>query len=227
MTDPLYRTFDQYLAATTEAQRRKWCQKKASQANRPRLMSGTPDVKLTADDVMQVLMEANGRCAHCGSLAVENRPSNEQGHPTKWDPIGRRIGSLDHSDTRVGGGSNARGNLRWSCLWCNTWPNQRIPGAIDHGAVQDGTLPPAAPVPERMTGEQTAEIIMGAARLNGEQRRKLAEAVGRTRLRKQRSEATSLPDEPVEYDPFNADRWAEITDPDDPDYLRGTAMGRD
>ena len=28
------------------------------------------------------------------------------------------------------------------------------------------------------------------------------------------------------YDPFNADHWAEVTDPDDPDYLAGTAMSR-
>lgn len=28
------------------------------------------------------------------------------------------------------------------------------------------------------------------------------------------------------YDPFDADRWAEATDPDDPDYLAGTAMSR-
>jgi hypothetical protein len=29
------------------------------------------------------------------------------------------------------------------------------------------------------------------------------------------------------FDPFNADRWAEATDPDDSDYLQGTAMARD
>ena len=28
------------------------------------------------------------------------------------------------------------------------------------------------------------------------------------------------------YDPFDADHWAEVTDPDDPDYLAGTAMSR-
>ena len=153
MPDPLYRTFDEYLTATTEVQRRAWCRKKAEKANRPRLMSDAPDVQLTANDVLKIMMEAKGRCAHCGSLAVEPRPSNEKGHPIKWDPVGRRIGSLDHSDTRVGGGSNSPGNLRWSCLWCNTWENQRIPGATDHGAIQDGSLLPAEPVPERMTGK--------------------------------------------------------------------------
>lgn len=39
--------------------------------------------------------------------------------------------------------------------------------------------------------------------------------------------APSFPKESPDYDPFDADRWAEITDPGDPDYLRGTAMGRD
>jgi hypothetical protein len=29
------------------------------------------------------------------------------------------------------------------------------------------------------------------------------------------------------YDPFDADRWAECVDPDDSDYLEGTAMSRD
>lgn len=36
----------------------------------------------------------------------------------------------------------------------------------------------------------------------------------------------TLPDS-VPSDPFNADVWAEETDPDSPDYLYGTAMGRD
>jgi hypothetical protein len=210
VTDPLYRTFDQYLAGTTERERRAWCQMKAKRANRPRLMSGVPDVKLTADAVLNVFMEAQGRCAHCGSLAVENRPSNDKGHPMPWDAVGRRIGSLDHSDTRVGGGSNAAGNMRWACLWCNTWPNQRIPGATDHGGIQDETLPAVQAAPPRLTEQQKAEFMAGYAGLSPEQRATLA-------ARQQ----------PAQYDPFNADHWAEITDPDDPDYLRGTAMGRD
>ena len=38
-------------------------------------MSGIPTTTISADDVWAVLVSARGRCAHCGSLAVENRPS--------------------------------------------------------------------------------------------------------------------------------------------------------
>ena len=37
---------------------------------------------------------------------------------------------------RFNGGSNAPGNLTWACLWCNTWPSERRPGATDHGGIQ-------------------------------------------------------------------------------------------
>jgi len=208
MPDPLYSTWDEYLAATTEAQRLEWCRRKAKKANQPRLMSGAPDVRLTAAQVLRILIDAEGRCAHCHSLAVEPRPSNEKGHPVAWDSVGRRIGSLDHSDSRVAGGSNEPDNLRWSCLWCNTWPNQRVPGAEDHGGIQDGSLPPAqAPRPQITAGEVAAVVAA---------------------VERQRSGASESPAEtPRPYDPFNADHWAEVTDPDDPDYLRGTAMSRD
>jgi hypothetical protein len=102
-------------------------------ANGPRLMSGSPSEKVSADDVWQVLAAARGRCAHCGSLAVENRPSRPDGAPVPWDTVGRRIGSLGHRISRFNGGDNTRENLVWSCLWCNTWLGERRPGATDHG----------------------------------------------------------------------------------------------
>lgn len=50
-------------------------------------------------------------------------------------PAGR-IGSLGHVVARFNGGANTPDNLAWSCLWCNTRPNERQPGATDRGAVQ-------------------------------------------------------------------------------------------
>src|SRR5919198_2039864 len=76
-------------------------------------------------------MAAKGRCCYCGSLAVEKRPVD---HPDRrWDHVGRRIGSLEHVVPVVEGGRNTVENLAWCCLWCNTWPSERTPGATDHG----------------------------------------------------------------------------------------------
>lgn len=97
--------------------------------------------------------------------------------------------------------------MRWSCLWCNTWLNQRVPGAIDHGGIQDGSLPAVEAGAPEITEQQVTDFAVGASRL--------------------RAQSVAAPDGSPEHDPFNADRWAEITDPDDPDYLAGTAMSRD
>lgn len=133
---PKYGSWEDYLAATSVRERRAWCVKKASCANRERLMSGSPDHRLTSDDVWFVLEAARGRCAHCGSLAVENRPSRPDGAPLPWAPVGRRIGSLGHVVARLHGGPNTVDNLAWSCPWCNTWPDERRPDAVDHGAIR-------------------------------------------------------------------------------------------
>jgi hypothetical protein len=130
---PLYASWDDYLATTTRAERRRWCAAKAKKANAPRLMSGHPVGVITADDGWAVLESAQGRCTHCGSLAVEKRPSMPGGSPAPWEHVGRRIGSLGHRISRFQGGMNDRENLAWSCLWCNTWPDQRVRGALDHG----------------------------------------------------------------------------------------------
>src|SRR5258707_4186324 len=81
---------------------------------------------------------AQGRCAHCGALAVENRPSSPTGVPLPWAQVGRRIGSLEHVRWRYGGGGNDLSNLAWCCLWCNTWPKERRRGATDHGGYFPG-----------------------------------------------------------------------------------------
>lgn len=78
--------------------------------------------------------------AHCGSLAVEKRPSTATGQPLPWDAVGRRIGSLGHRIARFNRGTNALSNLCWSCLWCNTWPDDRKRGATDHGGWHPETI---------------------------------------------------------------------------------------
>jgi hypothetical protein len=132
---PLYTSWYEYLAGTTAEERLRWCQAKAKTANRTRLMSGAPERPITATEVWDVLDAANGRCAHCGSLAVEPRPSGPNGRPEPWAHIGRRIGSLGHRLARFNGGTNDAANLCWSCLWCNTWPSERRPGATDRGGI--------------------------------------------------------------------------------------------
>jgi hypothetical protein len=131
---PLYTSWDDYLARTTPQERRAWCQKKVRVANRPKMMSNAAE-KLTVQEVADVLNAAQGRCVHCGSLAVEGRPSGPNGVPNPWTNVGRRIGSLEHIVSLSLGGRNHVSNLAWSCLWCNTWTHQRIPGALDHGAI--------------------------------------------------------------------------------------------
>lgn len=138
--EPTYTSWADFLAKTTESERWAWCAKKAKVANRPKLMSGRPRHRLTAADVLSVLEDSQGQCCYCGSLCVERRPSDlDTGAPLPWETIGRRIGSLEHREQVVDGGLNVVTNLAWCCLWCNTWPSERTPGAPDHG----GTYPRA------------------------------------------------------------------------------------
>lgn len=145
---PLYRSWADFLARTSERERRTWYASKRRVANRGRLMSGRPEHVLSTQDVVDILDGAHGRCHWCGSLAVERRPSGPNGAPVAWADVGRRIGSLDHivSLCDVGtwpapgltptAGTNEPPNLVWSCLWCNTWPSERRAGADDHGAIR-------------------------------------------------------------------------------------------
>lgn len=125
---PGYASWDDFLARTSPADRRKWAAAKAKKANSERLMSGRPTERIAADDILAVLESAQGRCTHCGSLAVERRPSGQDGRPLPWEAVGRRIGSLGHLTARVFGGANTPSNVAWSYLWCNTWPQERTPG---------------------------------------------------------------------------------------------------
>jgi hypothetical protein len=130
---PVFASWDDYLARTSERKRLARCRDAAKKANRKRLLSDAPTTRLTAQDVWAVIQAAKGRCAHCGSLAVENRPSSATGAPIPWAQVGRRIGSLEHVRWRYGGGGNDLSNLAWACLWCNTWHSERRPQALDHG----------------------------------------------------------------------------------------------
>ena len=131
---PQYSSWDDYLSRTTERERRAWCARKAHKANSARLMSGPPALRITAADVLGILMSARGRCRYCNSLAVERAPF-ANGRLQPWGHVGRRIGSLGHDVARFNGGDNALDNLSWACNWCNTWPEERIWGATDHGAI--------------------------------------------------------------------------------------------
>lgn len=134
LPDPVYTSWADYLAQTTWTSLRRRCCDTAKRANRKRLLSPVPQHRITPLLVWYVLSEARGRCAHCGSLAVERRPSDpHRGNPVTWEHIGRRIGSLEHKRTRFSGGDNDPANLAWCCLWCNTWPQERLRSASDHG----------------------------------------------------------------------------------------------
>lgn len=64
--EPLYTSWEDYLAQTTVAERMTWCRGKAKRANRKRLMSDEPDVKLRGEDVWAVLEMAQGDVSSAG-----------------------------------------------------------------------------------------------------------------------------------------------------------------
>jgi hypothetical protein len=133
---PKFRTWEEFIQNTPATVILAWCNRKASRANRKRLLSAAPNVRITGDNVLAVLQNAKGRCRYCNSLCIENRPSGPNGAPIAWANVGRRIGSLGHIDSRIGGGDNDVSNLSWECLWCNTWASERRYGATDHGGIQ-------------------------------------------------------------------------------------------
>jgi hypothetical protein len=130
---PQFSSWANYLLCTSPSQRMVRCYAAAKKANRKRLLSETPDFRLSGRDVWALIEAACGRCAYCNSLAVESRPSNSRGAPIAWAQVGRRIGCLEHKRMRFGGGDNNLSNLSWACLWCNTWPSERKHRASDHG----------------------------------------------------------------------------------------------
>jgi hypothetical protein len=128
-----FQSFSEWCTRISFKEKRAWCNMIAKRANRKRLLSPAPNVKLTGRDVWGVLERARGRCEYCGSLALERRPSQPNGAPLRWDYMGRRIGSLSHLVPRFHGGDNDVANLAWACLWCNTYESERIWGATNCG----------------------------------------------------------------------------------------------
>jgi hypothetical protein len=68
-----------------------WCRAKAKKANGERLMSAKPDTQIVARDVWAIMAAARGRCAYCGSLAVQKRPSTSTGQPLPWEDVEDRV----------------------------------------------------------------------------------------------------------------------------------------
>jgi len=153
--NPIYASWADYLARTSWIELRGRCRDSAKRANRKRLLSSAPAHRVDPLWVWQLMSKARGRCAHCGSLAVERRPSHpHKGSPIRWEHVGRRVGSLEHKQTRFGGGGNDLANLAWCCLWCNTWRDERFRGAQDHG----GYYPDLG----REPGPKRSEAILAA-----------------------------------------------------------------
>jgi hypothetical protein len=153
--DPIYGSWVDYLATVSWVKLRRRCLDTAKRANRARLLSAAAKHRVTGLQVWHVMRHARGRCTHCGSLAVEGRPSDpHKGSPVAWAHLGRRIGSLEHSRPRFGGGDNDQRNLAWSCLWCNTWPDERRRGAADHGGHH--------PALHREPGAKQSDAILAA-----------------------------------------------------------------
>lgn len=130
---PEFTSFNDWCVRTSVKEKREYCHTRAKSANSKRLLSPKPTYNVKTWEVWHIIEDAKGRCAYCGSLAVEKRPSNEKGHPIPWSNVGRRVGSLGHRVARFHGGGDEPDNLQWCCLWCNDWVSERIPGAANHG----------------------------------------------------------------------------------------------
>lgn len=119
---PAYTSWGDYLTKISWIKLKRKCFDTAKRAGRKRSMSAAAKHQVSGLHVWQVMRDAQGRCTHCGSLAVEGRPSDpKNGSPVAWNHVGRRIGSLEHISARGRGGDNEFSNLAWSCLLCNNW----------------------------------------------------------------------------------------------------------
>ncbi|MCU1661791.1 MAG: hypothetical protein JWR58_1856 [Pseudonocardia sp.] len=133
-----YLTWEAFLAGTTHSYRLEWCRGKADQASRPRLK--TPIVaKVTAVQVLDVLMAARGRCCCCGSLAVSKLP--RPGLP-RGEAADRRVGSLEHTIALIDGGMKRPGQPRLVVPVVQRQPPR--PDRSDPAHL--GGLPPVGPV---------------------------------------------------------------------------------
>ncbi|GAB3994630.1 hypothetical protein GCM10029992_09680 [Glycomyces albus] len=65
LPEPIYASWEDYLACTTERERLQWCRVKAKTTNRRRLTSDRRARAVTALDVWRVAEAAQGRCTYC------------------------------------------------------------------------------------------------------------------------------------------------------------------
>ena len=168
--DPVYLSFEDYLALTTEEERMAWCREKAKKANRlwKDQWQQRPELRITKQQVLSLLLAAQGRCFYCGSLAVEHRPINpvtgKRDGP--WAQVGRRIGTLEHVN-------NNAADLAWCCKWCNTWgdryPEVRRFGLADHGGYYPQSAKMSGPAERRAYAK--AKAAEKKAALKRKQRR--------------------------------------------------------
>ena len=130
---PLYASWEDYLARTSPAERLAWCAAKAKVANRTRLLSAAPKLKLTGREVLRVLEAAKGRALIAAPRLLRAVHQGRKGH----QPHGCKSVVVSEAWTirrgRYGGGDNDVANLGWSCPWCNTWPSEWRRHAPDHG----------------------------------------------------------------------------------------------
>lgn len=138
LPEPLYASWEDYVEHTTEQTRRAWLRRKVSKANSVRLLGGRPEGRLRLADAVSLLEEARGRCAACGSLAVEPTPRDVAGKQILGSmALQRRIGTLDHWVPVLAGGSNHLDNLRWCCGRCQNLRPVGQPLSPDRAATQD------------------------------------------------------------------------------------------
>lgn len=144
--DPVYKSYADYRSKMSGTQLRKKLNEHARTAR------NRYGCQTSGFDVWQVFVQAKGRCAYCGSLAVEAKPISKAGKAKRWKSIGRRIGSFDHvknerrlsilaqfraGKRRIALDPNPKLLFAWSCLTCNASSNEphlkRQRGATDHG----------------------------------------------------------------------------------------------
>ncbi len=120
---PTYASWEDFLGKTKPGGRTAWLTQKARAANERYL----PAIK--ASNIWAIVQAQRGLCVYCGSLAVEKAPvgmpksGKQSGGIMGWAQVGRRIGTLEHIDPKLG---NLPTNLAWACMLCNTfYPNVR------------------------------------------------------------------------------------------------------
>jgi len=212
----VFTSWADYLEKVTWPELRSRCYAIADQANGAHRGLAAPPDRLALLTVWQVKSKSRGRCAYCGSLAVERKPLKvDKNGRRRWKRVGRRIGSLEHRKPRSLGGSNDVENLAWCCLLCNTSPRARLPGAVDHG----GYYPDLADEPDPQQSEAVVLAKCAARQARACSIEKAFEV--QARAFQPRSVRSYDDDDFIDYDPGDDDLFPDHECPQD------TAMWRD